>query len=240
MADQGELMGIFSNLVSTKKPVTMYNTYHGLPFVCDADILALDQGKVTTKVLSYQAVSMAMEGRTYLRSSSLPETILANVVEVDFKKKQAVLSSFSGAGYAVGKRVLARVQPGNSLEAVIYDGRQRIRGTIADISVDGMCIFTFFAFLYGQNFRNNKEVFINFKTPCTETVVRVKGIITNLTGDEGSYLHRMGLKIYPSPEIKPLLEDYIAHRQAELIDELEQTYLSMRGKKIQARMKNVA
>jgi hypothetical protein len=39
------------------------------------------------------------------------------------------------------------------------------------------------------------------------------------------------LKIYPSREVKPLLEDYIKRRQKELLNEIEQNYLSLSRKK---------
>lgn len=61
MTGQGELMGIFSNLISEQKPMTLYNTYRGLPFSYEADILAVEQGSVVTHVDRYQAVSMAVE-----------------------------------------------------------------------------------------------------------------------------------------------------------------------------------
>jgi hypothetical protein len=228
MADQGELMGLFSNLVSDKQPVRLYNTYRGLSFSHSADILAVDQGKVVSQVHRHQAVSMALEGRTHLHCSTLPEVIRANVIEVDFSRKQATLSEFSKAGDAIGKRTMVRVQPSESLEAEICDGRRRIRGRIADISTNGLCIFTFHAYMYGMFFGIDREVFVDFKPPNAETIVRFTGIIVNINNQEGSYLHRLGLKIFPNPEIEPLIEEYITHQQTLIMHEMEQTYRSMR------------
>jgi hypothetical protein len=220
-------MSIFSNLVSEKKPVTMYNTYRGLPFSHDADILAVEQGSVATRIHQHQAVSMAMEGRTHLHSSVLPEVIRANVVEVDFRKKQAILSEFTGVGDAVGKRANVRVQPSEPLDAEISDGRRWIRGRIADLSTSGVCIFTFTASMYTLSFGVDREVFIDFMPPRFDTVVRFMGVITNTSDQEGSYLHRLGLKIFPNPEIQPLLEGYITAQQQVILQEMEQAYHSM-------------
>lgn len=224
MAEQGELMGIFSNLILEQKPVTMYNTYRGLPFNYDADILAVEQGNVATRVHQHQAVSMALEGRTFLYSGAFPEVIRANVVEVDFRKEQATINEFIGVGDNVGKRTSIRVQPDESLEAEIYDGRRRIRGRIVDISGSGMCIFTFAIDMYGLSFRLGWEVYIDFKPPNTDTMVRFLGVITNINYHNGSYLHRLGLKIFPNPEIRPLLEEYVAKQQKVILDEMELTY----------------
>jgi hypothetical protein len=194
MTEQGEFMGIFNNLISEHKPVKLYNTYRGLPFSYEADFLAVEDGNVATRVHQNQAVSMALEGRTHLHSSALPEVIRANMVEVDFRKKQAVLSEFSHAGDAVGKRTSLRVQPDEALEAEISDGRRWIRGKIADLSANGMCIFTYSSYMYGLSFGMDREINIDFKPPNMDTVVRFPGIITNMNDQDGSYLHRLGLK----------------------------------------------
>jgi hypothetical protein len=227
MAEQGELLNLFSSLISEQKPVMMYNTYRGLPFNYDADILAVEQGNVATRVHRHQAISMALEGFTHLQASTLPQVIRANVVDVDFRKKQAILNEFSGAGNAVGKRTKVRVQPSESLEAEIYDGRRRIRGRIADLSANGMCIFTFSAYMYVLSFGIDREVSVDFKPPNADTIVRTSGIITNISDQQGSYLHRLGLKIFPSPEIEPLLEEYITKQQQAIMHEMELTYHSM-------------
>jgi len=227
MADQDQLIGYFSNLVSDKQPVRLYNTYRGLSFNHAADILSVDQGTVISRVHRHQAVSMALEGRTHLHGSTLPEVIRANVIEVDFRRKQATLSEFSGVGDAIGKRTKVRVQPSESLEAEICDGRRRIQGRIADISANGMCIFTFHAYMYGMFFGIDREVFIDFRPPSADTIVRFTGIITNINNQEGSYLHRLGLKIFPNPEIEPLLEAYITRQQKVIMHEMEQTYRTM-------------
>jgi len=205
----------------------MYNTYRGLPFNYDADILAVEQGNIATRVHRHQAISMAMEGCTHLQASTLPQVIRANVVEIDFRKKQAILNDFSAAGDTVGKRINVRVQPSESLEAEIYDGRRRIRGRIADLSANGMCIFTYSAYMYVLSFGVNREVNVDFKPPSAEAIIRTSGVITNISDQHGSYLHRLGLKIFPSPEIEPLLEDYITQQQHAILQEMELTYRSM-------------
>ena len=198
-------------------------------------ILGVKKEQVITSVFGYQAVSMLLEGSTYLRAPGISESLKAAVIEVDFKKKQAILSEFSGAGDAVGKRRLVRVEPSDTLEVQIYDGRQRIQGTVRDISSEGISIITFFANIYGLKFKYDKKVFIDLKPPSTDKVVRSMGIISYMSSQEGAFWHRLGLRIYPTSEVKPLLDDYIARRQVEIMDEMEKKYVSMHGKKTRQR-----
>ena len=231
MIDQDHLMAIFQYLSAEKRVVKLYNTYRGLPLDTDTAIVGVAEGEITTSVFGYQAVSMALEGQTHLQAPSLPGTLRATVVQVDLKKKRAVLTDFTNIEGSVGNRRLVRVEPSENLEVKIYDGRQHIRGRVADISSEGMCIYTFFANLYGLNFENDKEVFIDFTPPYSNSTVRYKGIITSLINRQEGYLHRLGLKIYTSPEIKSQLEEYINRRQKEIMNELEKRYLTLKKRK---------
>lgn len=234
MTSQAVLMGAFQNLYTWKKPVKLFNTYRGLSFSHDAYILGVEEGRLITNVFGYQAVSMALEGTTHLYAGNLPEPLRANVMEVDFKKKRAILCDFSTADEAIGKRTWVRVQPGSNLPAAIYDQHQHIGCRIVDLSADGLCLFSFFDQLYGQRFRRNHEVLVDLKVPNMAKTLRTRGVITHMGEEHGSNIHRMGLHIFPGPELKPSLEDYITRRQAELMIEIEQAYLSMHNKKVSA------
>jgi hypothetical protein len=230
MAGQPEWMRTFENLVLEKRPIKLFNTYRGLPLDSEVSILGIEQGKITTSILSYHAVCMALTGQTYLYTPHLPETLKASVLKVDFRKKQAVLSDFSSTGQLIGKRRLARVEPNEALEVQIYDGKQHIGGKIINISSEGMCIVAYFANLYGLKLQEDMKVFIDFKTPGAANTMRSVGIITYSSSKEGLAVHRLGIKITPAPEIKPLLDDYISRRQIELMNEMEQKYISMKSK----------
>jgi len=231
MIDQDRLMAIFEYLSSEKKMVKLYNTYRGLPMDMDTTILGVDQDTIIARLYGYQAVSMALEGQTHLMASSLPETLRATVIDVDIKKKKAILRDFTSVGGKIGMRKLVRVEPSETLEVQVYDGRQRIGGRVLDISGEGMCIYTFFAHLYGLKFDRDREVIVDFKPPNMDHVVRSKGLITRLISRRGTQFHRLGVKIYPSREVQALLDDYIKYRQRELMDEMEKNYLSLSRKR---------
>jgi hypothetical protein len=231
MIDQEQLMEIFQYLSSEQGVVKLYNTYRGLPLDGDTVVYKVDEGQITTGVFGYQAVSMALDGKTHMQIPRLPNPLRATVVEVDIKKKRAVLSDFTSIEGSLGHRTTVRVEPSETLEVTIYDGRQRLGGKVVDISTEGMCIYTFFAQMYGLKFEHDKEVFIDFKPPFSNTMIRSKGVITRMTSQQASGFHRLGLKIYPSSEVKPMLDEYILRRQKELMNEMEQRYLSLSRRK---------
>jgi hypothetical protein len=180
---------------------------------------------MVAQVHQHQAVSMALEVRHYLYNSIAWSS--SKCYRCRFQeKKQATLNEFIGVEM-LQANASVRVQPDESLEAEICDGRRRIRGHIMDISSGRICIFTFAHDMYGLSFRLGWEVSVDFTPPNMDTMVHFLGVITNINYHNGLYLHRLGLKIYPSPEIKPLIEEYVGNQQKVILDEIELKYQLM-------------
>lgn len=228
MEPHDQVMRLFHMLLSAGEPVTLLNNYRGFPVSHQATILALEQGYVAIGIHEHQAVSMALEGKTFIQSSWLPEVVRAAVMAVDVVKKRAVLTEFEPGGSEIGKRTTIRVFPREQLEADIYDGRRRLSGKVADISTSGVGVFTFAAYVYGDlSFEQNKEVYVDIRLPTTDAVVRFHGVVTSVAVKQDAHLHRLGVHIFPNPEVQPLLDAYIHQRQEETERELTLIFQSM-------------
>ncbi len=228
MEANDELMTIFRKISNDNESVTLLNTYRGFPINYPATIVAVDRGMVGLAVHPHQAVCMALEGKTYLQSQRLLQTYRANVVGVDVPKQRVGLMEFIESGNKVGQRTSIRVHPNEPIDAEIYDGRRRIGGKIADISSLGVGVCTFAAYIYGDlSVEKEKEVYVDFRLPNTETIIRFNGTVTNVVDQEGTFLHRLGIRIFPNPEVEPLLQSYIQQREKETLGELQLIFESM-------------
>ena len=225
---QDNVMRLFHMLLSAGESVTLLNNYRGFPVEHQATILTLEQGYVAIGIHEHQAVSMALEGKTFVQNPRLPEVIRALVMAVDVVKKRAVLTEFEPVGNDIGRRREIRVFPREPLEAVIYDGHYRLSGKIADISTSGVGVFTFAAYIYGDlSFELDKEVYVDFRLPNTDAIVRFQGAVTSVADKQDAQLHRLGVHIFPNPEVQPLLEGYIKQRKEETERELTLIFQSM-------------
>ena len=232
MVLRDEMMFLFKQVQDSQQFVTLINTYRGFPITFPATLMAVDQGYVAMSVHEYQAVAIALEGKTYIQSSVLPEVILAIAVGVDVARKRVAVTELKGVGQSVGQRTSIRVQPSDPIDAEIYDGRRRIAGKIADISTQGVGVFTFAAYIYGDlSFEKDKEVFIDFRLPNSEAILRFQGVVTSISAQKATYMHRLGLRIFPSAEVEPLLQEYIDQRKNETMLELKLVYESMSRQK---------
>ena len=228
MEPQDQVMGLFHKLLNAGEAVTLLNNYRGFPVAHNATILMLEQGYVAIGIHEHQSVCMALEGKTHIQSSWLTEVIRSTVIGVDVVKKRAILTEFEPAGPEIGKRKATRVYPSEPLEADIYDGRRHLSGKIADISTTGVGVFTFAAYIYGSlSFELDKEVYVDFRLPTTDAIIRFHGVVTSVSDKQDAHLHRLGLHIFPNPDVQPLLEAYIQKRQVETERELTLVYKSM-------------
>lgn len=223
-----DLMIRFGVIHDVQRAVKLLNSYRGLPVSYDAKVITISQGYVAFKVHEYQAVCMALEGKTYIQSELLTEILQARPVAVDVLKKEAILTEFVGVGQSVGKRMAARVQPKEPADVEIYDGERRIPGKLADISTKGVGVFTFATYIYGEmSFEKHSDVYIDVRLPGIGTILRFQGRINSVVHQKGTFLHRLGLKIYPNPKAEPVLQRYLNYRQEEVMRELRAIYDSM-------------
>lgn len=227
-----EMMFLFKQVQDAQQSVNLINTYRGFPINFPAVLLAVDQGYVAMNVHEYQAVAIALEGKTYIQSSLLPEVIQATAVGVDVAQKRVAVTELKGVGQSVGHRIAVRVQSLDPIEAEIYDDRQRITGKIADISTQGMGVFTFAAYIYGDpTFEMDREVFITFRLPNSNADLQMKGILVSVSAQKDTYMHRLGLRIFPTADVESLLQAYIDQRKQETMLELKLVYESMSRQK---------
>jgi len=228
MKDLDDVLKQFDVIADQEKPIRLINAYRGMPVSYEANIVTINQGYVALKVHPYQATCMALEGKTHVQSDLLSEVYRAKAVAVDVLKSQAILTEFTGAGGTVGNRMTVRVQPREPIDAEIYDGEHRIPGKLADISSTGVGVFTFATYIYGDlTFEKGGKVFIDFRLPIAESIVRCQGKITSLVHQAGTFLHRLGLQITAIPASEPVLLQYVAMRQEEILEELKRVYKSM-------------
>jgi len=211
------------------KPVTLYNIFHGIPITNEATIAMISKGYVVLNVHSYQAVCIAMEKCTYIKGELLPEIVRAHLVAVDINSKEVIVAKFTPAQHTFDKRMSLRVQPKEPLQVRIYSGEMSALALLADVSQTGVGLYSFWAYINDQlDFRREDFIRLELNLPTSEQTLRLRGRITNLSRERGAIMYRVGIQITPNENQEPVLADYIAQRQAEILDELELIYQTMR------------
>jgi hypothetical protein len=63
--------------------------------------------------------------------------------------------------------------------------------------------------------------------PTSDAIVRFQGVVTSVADKQDAQLHRLGVHIFPNPEVQPLLDGYIQKRKDETERELTLIFQSM-------------
>ena len=220
-------MSLFHEMAAKNQPLTLLNTYRGIPIDFPAQICQVEQGYVKVKVVAYQVACLALDNSTFIKGDQLPTTFQARVVAVNVSNHEATLTEFFPVDNSIGKRGHIRVQPQEPMDAEIRSGDQRTTGKLADISSFGLGVYTFATYFYGDiRFKKGEDIWIEINFPGSEIPTIFQGTVTSILHQSATFLSRVGVQIKPD-SLDSLLEQYVFSRQEEILQELELVYASM-------------
>ena len=224
-----QILSLFWPLFLAHKPVQLLNVFHGVPISYEATISMISQTYLGLSVHRYQAVCIALEKYTYLQSEKLPHSIRAHSVAVDIREQEVLLDQLIHPSDNLGNRTNLRVQPKEPIIIEIHKNGYRYIARLADLSLQGMDKFTLG--IQGEhefNLRQNQEVELSLKLPGADSQFCICGVAGRHSFDQQKKLHRLKIQLSPDSSSEPVLADYISQRQAEIMQELELLYKSMR------------
>jgi hypothetical protein len=217
------------SLFLTHKPVRLLNVFHGVPISYEATISMISQTYLGLSVHRYQVVCIALEKYTYLQSERLPKPVRAYAVAVDIGEQEVMLERLIPASNNLGNRTNLRVQPKEPIFIEIHRNGERLIASLADLSLQGVDKFTLGILGESEfNLRQNQEVDLSLKLPRANAQLRICGVAGRHGFDQQRNLHRLKIQLSPDSSSETVLTDYISQRQAEIMQELELIYKSMR------------
>jgi hypothetical protein len=230
-----EILTRFQYFADNNQPVRLINAYRGIPVAYSARVTRVEAGIVVFGVNEYQAVCLALDGKTHIQHPVLPEILRARAVAVNVPMKEATLTEFVKAGSSLGNRVYTRVQPKEPIDAEIKVREHVLPCQLVDISLNGIGVITLGTYTYGElGARKGSKVQLHFTLPPTHTPVQLMGQITSVAGTPNSKQRRLGCKTFPDNNVDLLLLEYVALRRDELMRELSLVYATLRREQLKA------
>ncbi len=233
MLQGDEILSCFQVFADENMPVRLINAYRGIPIAYSSSVIRVDAGNVVFSINEYQAVCMALEGKTHIHHGDLPAILSARAVSVNVPGKEAILTEFAKAGASLGNRLYTRVQPTEPIDSEIRIGNDIVPCQLVDISLNGIGVITLGTYAYGdlEAVRGSK-VQLYFTLPPTHSPVQLSGQITSLADTKNTLQHRLGCRTFPDDKVCLLLLDYVALRRDELMRELSMIYATMRSEQL--------
>ncbi|OGT99134.1 MAG: hypothetical protein A2X80_05020 [Geobacteraceae bacterium GWB2_52_12] len=220
--DQAMILDTFLEKHSAKEvlKVSLTNYFNGLPIMYPATILGVERGNLDLDVNSQQAVAIATDHYTLIRTKLFPHPIAANVQYVNIKKHMVSLNKLCFVEVLAEKRAAVRLDLDPPARATIQFDGQSIVGKLMDISTNGiLMVIDEYAAL-----ENVEEISIKFMLPdpvlMKQTLIRVPATLVGVVGDSSPYRYKF--KIMPEKHQEQLISRYSFQRQVEIIRGLKE------------------
>jgi hypothetical protein len=221
-SDNSEIFNPLWLNFKNSRPVRLFNTFKGVPISYDGTILMISQGYIALDVHPYQAACIALEKQTYLQSEYIPGTIRARKTVVNVKEREVILERLMMAETAIGKHLLLKVKPRDPIPMEIETNTLTKHTTLAEISPDGVGIFSLSAILDEKlPVHSGSQVLTRLQLPDVDAPLELPGRIVHLTHERDSY--RLAVHTTPSTGDEKTLLTFISNRVNEIMQDLEAT-----------------
>jgi hypothetical protein len=217
--------------LNKQKPVTLFNTYGGVPITYEADVALIHPDNTIGLIVHpYQTVCIKHERRTYIESKSLPELVSAYPVSIDYTNCVVVLKDL-----AIPKSISNNLN--HSWVMPESDGRVEISsvehgecmGKLMEIAVlEDNEIRVGMSVDEGVPHQRGDVVELAFRLMAGGSLIQVQGLIDSLSSIHNQDQKRMEFagKAAMGDEISILA--FVARREDQVMAELDKAYKHMR------------
>lgn len=220
--DQAAILMTFleNRTVKDGSNVRLTNYFKGLPITYPATIIGVERGILDLDVNQQQAIAMASDHYTLIRSTLFSHPIVAHVQYVNIKKHVASLSNLCFVEVLAEKRTAVRLHLEPPVRAAILHGGLEITGELMDISVQGLAISTDDYAMMETGAQMSVKFILPDPVLMTQTQITVPATLVAIAGDASPYRYKF--RISPEKQQEQLISRYSFQRQVEIIRGLKE------------------
>lgn len=221
---QDEFLSFFDSLASQNVSLLITKAYRGIILSKQIKTILVNQQRVVFQAFD-RGICAALKGRVHLHSQHLIRPIKARVKDQSVSKGLFSLFHFSYLSGEWKDRSHERVQPKDPTYVTLKYHDLAIRASMVDISLNGMGVLVGKSECNDVEFQPNTSICSDFQTSPSFGWTKLGGAI-HYQQQVSDSIVRLGIRLYPKVEQVQQLERYILTRKAEIMDELDQAYLS--------------
>jgi len=219
MTSNQQILADLRVVMETGHALELINTYKGVPFICKAKVICVEEEQVCLKAEDPSLVCLSHDPQIKVLGSEYFEPSVARVVSMDLPCGQIVLNDFRYLGSRLGERTIVRVEPKENIHAWLECEKQKFNGELADLSMSGIGV-RLPSSQYHPVLKPGANLQVQIELPSA--VVRATGTILSATraGD----VHRLSIRFAADHAYKVAIFHYLIDRRNEIEEELRQDY----------------
>ena len=217
-----------------QRPLTLYNTFQGIPITYEAEVAMVDPNFVGLIVHPYQTVCIKEERRTYLKGKLLPELLRAYPVSIDHVNHIVLLKEFQIPKSISTDLYNSWVSPQKTIKIEVSSEIQEdLVVEMMEIAVlEENCVRV--AFEVGEDvpYERLDDIALTFRFEHGGDLIHIPGFVTSLTKIRRKNRKRMEIEGHATMRDEISILAYIARREDEIMNQLDKAYKKLRkGKK---------
>lgn len=210
-------------VLHAQEEVSFLNLYRGIPISYHGNLVEVGKQTVRFRVHPNQILCIKKDKYTLLESNLLPRAVKASLFSADMAAKRILLGKFEYEGTTVGKRLHVRVDPRRPIQLTLTTPSEEIPADLVDISLRGLAVHMDPHLFNTRLSKSDKQVKVHLDLPLRRktTQIGIEGIIRNISQETAEKTLKIGILTFPDHDVELLLSEYIARRQKEIIEELD-------------------
>ena len=229
-----EIMDCYRRHLNEGRPVTLYNTFHGVPITYEADVAMIHHDFIGLIVHPYQTVCIKKERRTFIESKLLETLVRGYPVSIDFTNQVVLLKDLRVPKSISTDLYNSWVAPEKTIAVEISsDGQGDLKAPLAEIAVlDQNQIHVAMNVPQDVPYSRQDAVELAFRVAPKSDLVQVQGIVNSLAKIRNRELRRMEVVGTAAMGDEISILAYVAQREDQIMGALDKNYKKLRkGKK---------
>lgn len=203
-------------VMETGQELDILNFHKSFPITSKARVERIEGDTVDLKVQPPGSIILEAQEQTIILSRGLPEAVRARIISFDLLSGLLRLSDFSYVGSNFGDRMIARVEPEDTIVIEIESEDHKEQGTLADVSLSGVGVYvTRTSLQRGQ--------VVQLTLPLPEGKVTLPGKILNISQTPENQ-QRLSIGFTRNAQEIAVIMRYIKDRRTEILSEIERMY----------------
>jgi hypothetical protein len=211
-------------IMEAEQNLELLCTHKGVPFVCKAKVIHIDDDIVRLKTLDASMICLLQDSQAKVLGSDYFEPASAHVEQVDLKASTVDLTGFSYIGTKLGERMIVRVEPKEPMMVQVENAGMTTIAELADISISGIGLRIAHAD-FNSMLKPGATVQLNLNLNGKEIIV--SGTILSAVKTAEQY--RISVRFDPDGIQRSLIFKYLIDRRAEIEQEVFDQYRAMVG-----------
>ncbi|WP_457600241.1 PilZ domain-containing protein, partial [Hydrogenivirga sp.] len=210
--ERGLIIEFFENQFSQgKRNIEIITFYKEVPVICRSRIIDIEEGTLAVSLCDLNVFNI--DDEVYIKHINLPKTVAVIIRDIDKRNEVMEVEIIGFVDLPQERRGYVRVAPKEPIRAVIEKGGQKVSGSITDISVGGVGIYTKDV----GTLREGDRVVVMFRLPKGE--VETEATVRHIEEYEDAL--RVGLSYELDIRKEEVVSDYVMERQFEILRELK-------------------